>query len=53
MVVLMRFCCGHVVFGLAPLVPDYGLSITLGQQYYGTGGGTSSGALQLNLDDVW
>ena len=52
MVVLMRFRCGHVVVGLAPLVPDYGLSITLGQQYYGTGGGASSGALQLNLDDM-
>eukprot|EP00560_Eucampia_antarctica_P002013 CAMPEP_0197834458 /NCGR_PEP_ID=MMETSP1437-20131217/22448_1 /TAXON_ID=49252 ORGANISM="Eucampia antarctica, Strain CCMP1452" /NCGR_SAMPLE_ID=MMETSP1437 /ASSEMBLY_ACC=CAM_ASM_001096 /LENGTH=273 /DNA_ID=CAMNT_0043439149 /DNA_START=90 /DNA_END=911 /DNA_ORIENTATION=+ len=52
MVVLMRFRCGHVAVGTAPLVPDYGLCKSLGQQYYGTGEGASSGAIQLNLDDV-
>jgi hypothetical protein len=52
MVVLMRFRCGHVAVGTSPLVPDYGLCKSLGQTYYGSGAGASSGAIQLNLDDV-
>ena len=48
--VLMRFRCGHVAVGIAPLVPDYKLCTVLGKEYYGTGQG--SGALQLNIDDM-
>ena len=47
--VMMRFRCGHVAVGIAPLVPDYQLCITLGMQYYAEAG---SGAVQLNLDDL-
>ena len=46
----MRFRCGHVAVGLAPLVPDFKLCQVLGKEYYGEGQG--SGGLQLNLDDV-
>mmetsp|Transcript_13286 Transcript_13286/g.28849 ORF Transcript_13286/g.28849 Transcript_13286/m.28849 type:complete len:282 (-) Transcript_13286:63-908(-) len=49
MTVLMRFRCGHVAVGVAPLVPDYRVCKSLGKEYFG--GGTE-GALQLNLDDV-
>jgi hypothetical protein len=49
LVVLMRFRCGHVALGIAPLVPDYGICKSLGQSYYAESG---SGALQLNLDDI-
>jgi len=52
MVVLMRFRCGHVAVGTCPLVPDYQLCKSLGQTYYGSGEGASSGAIQLNLDDI-
>ena len=48
--VLMRFRCGHVAVGTAPLVPDYNLCTMLGKEYYGSGEG--SGALQLNIDDM-
>ena len=50
MPVLMRFRCGHVAVGLAPLVPDFKLCQVLGREYYGEGQG--SGGLQLNLDDM-
>ena len=48
--VLMRFRCGHCAVGLAPLVPDYKLCLTLGKEYYGQGQG--QGGLQLNIDDM-
>mmetsp|Transcript_4667 Transcript_4667/g.7786 ORF Transcript_4667/g.7786 Transcript_4667/m.7786 type:complete len:161 (-) Transcript_4667:272-754(-) len=48
--VLMRFRCGHVAVGIAPLVPDYKLCVVLGKEYYGSGEG--DGALQLNIDDM-
>lgn len=67
-VVLMRFRCGHVAVGIVPLIPDYGLCVMLGEQYYGSGvdgegnnsgngdeaggGGYGEGAVQLNLDDI-
>lgn len=47
--VLMRFRCGHVSVGVAPLVPDYRVCKSLGEEYFGRG---TEGALQLNLDDV-
>ena len=47
--IMMRFRCGHVAVGIAPLVPDYHLCKTLGPQYYAEAG---SGAVQLNLDDM-
>ncbi|KAL3797109.1 hypothetical protein HJC23_000447 [Cyclotella cryptica] len=46
--VLMRFRCGHVAVGIAPLVPDYKLCKMLGKDYYGE----TSGAVQLNIDDM-
>ena len=49
MAVLMRFRCGHVAVGVAPLVPDYHVCKSLGKEYFGEG---MEGALQLNLDDV-
>mmetsp|Transcript_8705 Transcript_8705/g.15153 ORF Transcript_8705/g.15153 Transcript_8705/m.15153 type:complete len:161 (+) Transcript_8705:246-728(+) len=48
--VLMRFRCGHVAVGIAPLVPDFNLCKVLGKEYYGSGQG--DGALQLNIDDM-
>lgn len=48
-VLLMRFRCGHVALGVAPLVPDYAICKGLGQSYYAD---SNTGALQLNLDDV-
>ncbi|KAL7526404.1 hypothetical protein ACHAXR_001471 [Thalassiosira sp. AJA248-18] len=48
--ILMRFRCGHVAVGIAPLVPDFNLCNMLGKEYYGSGQG--SGALQLNIDDM-
>lgn len=48
--VLMRFRCGHVAVGIAPLVPDIKLCKMLGKEYYGSGKG--SGAVQLNIDDM-
>ena len=48
--VLMRFRCGHVAVGIAPLVPDFKLCSVLGKEYYGSGQG--DGALQLNIDDM-
>ena len=48
--VLMRFRCGHVAVGTAPLVPDYKLCQILGKEYYGHG--QESGAVQLNIDDI-
>ena len=48
--VLMRFRCGHVAVGIAPLVPDFKLCVVLGKEYYGSGQG--DGALQLNIDDM-
>lgn len=46
--VLMRFRCGHVAVGIAPLVPDYKLCTMLGKEYYSE----TSGAVQLNIDDM-
>ena len=46
--VLMRFRCGHVAVGVAPLVPDFKLCAILGKEYYAE----SSGAVQLNIDDM-
>ena len=51
MVVLMRFRCGHIALGTAPLVPDYELCAKLGQEYYSKLPGDAR-ALQLDLDDV-
>lgn len=48
-VLLMRFRCGHVAVGTAPLVPDYGICKSLGKDYYEQ---NNAGALQLNLDDI-
>lgn len=48
--VLMRFRCGHVAVGIAPLVPDYKLCGVLGKDFYGSRQG--EGALQLNIDDM-
>lgn len=48
-VLLMRFRCGHVALGVAPLVPDYVICKSLGKEYYGN---STAGALQLNLDDI-
>lgn len=48
-VILMRFRCGHVALGTAPLVPAYNLCKQLGRDYFAE---TNAGALQLNLDDV-
>lgn len=45
--VLMRFRCGHVAVGIAPLVPDFKLCTVLGNEY-----GQGDGALQLNIDDM-
>ena len=45
--VLMRFRCGHVAVGSAPLVPDYNLCMVLGKDYEEVGD-----ALQLNIDDM-
>jgi MYND finger len=45
-VVLMRFRCGHVALGIAPLVPDYALCQRLGRDY-----NYSNNVLQLNLDE--
>lgn len=47
--VLMRFRCGHVAVGIAPLVPDFKLCTVLGKEYYGTQGDC---AVQLNIDDM-
>lgn len=49
LVVLMRFRCGHVALGVAPLVPDYLICKSLGKEYFDN---STAGALQLNLDDV-
>jgi len=56
-VLLMRFRCGHVAVGIVPLIPDYGLCVMLGEQYYGNSDGKEGddalgGAVQLNLDDI-
>ena len=48
-VLLMRFRCGHVALGVAPLVPDYSISKRLGKDYFEQ---STAGALQLNLDDL-
>mmetsp|Transcript_21662 Transcript_21662/g.33390 ORF Transcript_21662/g.33390 Transcript_21662/m.33390 type:complete len:265 (-) Transcript_21662:165-959(-) len=48
-VLLMRFRCGHVALGVAPLTPDYGICKSLGESYYAE---STAGALQLNLDDI-
>ena len=51
LVIVMRFRCGHVAVGVAPLVPDYNLCKSLGKEYFG-GANERSGAVQLNLDDI-
>ena len=48
-VVLMRFRCGHVALGMAPLSSNYTLCRDLGHSYFAD---SSAGALQLNLDDL-
>ena len=48
--VLMRFRCGHVAVGVAPLVPDFKLCTILGKEYYSSGQG--SGAVQLDIDEM-
>lgn len=48
--VLMRFRCGHVAVGIAPLVPDFKLCGILGKDMFGSSQG--KGALQLNIDDM-
>lgn len=50
-VVLMRFRCGHVAIGVAPLSCDYAVCRQLGHSYF-AGNNESAGALQLNLDDL-
>jgi hypothetical protein len=49
-VLLMKFRCGHLVVGLAPLVPDFGICRKLGMDYFASN--DSEAALQLNLDDI-
>ncbi|GKY93489.1 hypothetical protein MPSEU_000316400 [Mayamaea pseudoterrestris] len=49
-VLLMKFRCGHLVVGVAPLVPDYGICTKLGMDYFASN--ESEAALQLNLDDM-
>lgn len=46
-VVLMRFRCGHVALGVAPLVPEYKLCGQLGKEYYEN---TKADSLHLNID---
>jgi len=48
-VLLMRFRCGNVALGVAPLVPDYAICKSLGKEYFEN---STAGALQLNLDDM-
>lgn len=48
-VLLMRFRCGHVAVGIAPLVPEYSLCQALGRDYYAD---KDPPVLQLNLDGV-
>ena len=48
-ILLCRFRCGNMSIGRATLVPDYRICKKLGQDYYSE---NSSGALQLNLDDL-
>jgi len=48
-VYLMRFRCGHLAVGIAPLVPDYKLSCKLAKEYYGDQ--HQCQPIQLNLDD--
>lgn len=48
-VILMRFRCGHMALGTAPLVPEYQVCKSLGKDYYQN---VSSGALELHLDDL-
>jgi len=49
-VVLMRLRCGHLAVGRMVLVPDLGISLALGKDYYGDV--NDQKALQLNLDDL-
>lgn len=48
-VLLTKFRCGHLVVGVAPLVPDIGICRKLGMDYYAD---NQEAALQLNLDDM-
>jgi len=48
-VVLMRFRCGHVALGVAPLCSEYSLCQQLGRSYFAD---SAASALQLNLDDL-
>jgi MYND finger len=47
-VLLMRFRCGRVALGVAPLVPEYRLCLQLGREYYEH---TKADSLHLNLDE--
>jgi hypothetical protein len=46
-VLLMRFRCGRVSLGVAPLATDYGTCLQLGRQYYEN---IKADSLHLNLD---
>lgn len=48
-VILLRFQCGNLAVGIAPLVPDYAVCKKMGLDYFAEIG---SQALQLNIDDV-
>lgn len=48
-VLLMRFQCGHLAVGIAPLVLEYAVCRKLGSDYYAS---SDAGALQLNIDDL-
>ena len=47
LVIMTRFRCGHISLLMVPLVPDYGISLTLSEDYEGR-----PGAMQLNIDST-
>lgn len=47
-VLLMRFRCGHLALGVAPLVPDFNSAKQVGKLYYEN---VSAGAVELCIDD--
>jgi hypothetical protein len=48
-VVLMRYRCGHMALGIAPLVPEYDQCKRLGEMHYQD---VTASALELQLDDM-
>lgn len=50
LVLLMKFRCGHLVVGVAPLIPDFGICRKLGMDYYADH--STDASLQLNLDEL-